>query len=99
MIEALSPAWRRSSRSTSGEHCVEVATVVPGIEAEDFSRTAWVKSTSSQQTTDQCVELGDVSGYVAVRDSKDPDGPKLILEGPAWRTLRDEIKTGGFDQA
>ncbi|SNR38496.1 DUF397 domain-containing protein [Actinomadura mexicana] len=56
-----------------------------------------MKSTRSQQTTDQCVELAGAGGYAAVRDSKDPEGPKLILEGPAWQRFRHQIKAGAFD--
>ncbi|MEU8304833.1 DUF397 domain-containing protein [Actinomadura sp. NPDC048955] len=63
----------------------------------DFSRASWMKSTRSQQTTDQCVELAGAGGYAAVRDSKDPEGPKLILEGPAWQRFRHQIKAGAFD--
>jgi hypothetical protein len=64
----------------------------------DFGQASWIKSTRSQQTTDQCVELAGFGGYAAVRDSKDPEGPKLVLEGPAWRTLKHQIKAGAFDQ-
>ncbi|QKW39938.1 DUF397 domain-containing protein [Actinomadura sp. NAK00032] len=64
----------------------------------DFSQASWIKSTRSQQTTDQCVELAGVSGYAAVRDSKDPEGPKLVLEGRTWRNLRNQIKAGTFDR-
>jgi hypothetical protein len=90
-------AWRRSSYSTSGENCVEVATLPAGIVVHDPNRSASMKSTRSQQTTGQCVELADVGGYAAMRDSKDPEGPKLVLEGPAWRRLRQQIKAGAFD--
>jgi hypothetical protein len=58
-----------------------------------------MKRTRSQQTTDQCVELASVSGYAAVRDSKDPEGPKLILEDRAWQEFRRQIKAGAFDEA
>ncbi|MFD0857223.1 DUF397 domain-containing protein [Actinomadura adrarensis] len=63
----------------------------------DFSQAAWTKSTRSQQTTDQCVELASVSGCAAVRDSKDPEGPKLVLTGRVWQRLSDDIKRGIFD--
>ena len=64
----------------------------------DFSQATWIKSTRSQQTTDQCVELAGVSDYAAVRDSKDPEGPKLVLEGRTWRNLKHQIKAGTFDR-
>ncbi|TDD89512.1 DUF397 domain-containing protein [Actinomadura darangshiensis] len=64
----------------------------------DFSQASWIKSTRSQQTTDQCVELAGVSGYAAVRDSKDPEGPRLVLAGQAWRRFRHQIEAGAFDR-
>ncbi|MBE1532496.1 DUF397 domain-containing protein [Actinomadura algeriensis] len=52
-----------------------------------FDGAAWRKSRRSQQTTDQCVEVAAVHGYMGVRDSKDPDGPQLILAADDWRTF------------
>jgi len=31
---------------------------------------------------------------IAVRDSKDPDGPKLFFTAEAWRDLLSQIKAG-----
>jgi Domain of unknown function (DUF397) len=31
---------------------------------------------------------------VAVRDSKDPDGPKLVFTIEQWRSFTDSIKAG-----
>ncbi|GAA4297760.1 DUF397 domain-containing protein [Actinomadura luteofluorescens] len=64
----------------------------------DFGEASWIKSTRSQQTTDQCVELAGVSGYAAVRDSKDPEGSRLVLTGGAWRRLSRQIKAGALDR-
>jgi hypothetical protein len=36
----------------------------------------------------QCVEVAaNLSGAVVVRDSKDPDGPKLLLTTAGWRSF------------
>jgi hypothetical protein len=64
----------------------------------DFGRASWTKARRSQQTTDQCVELAGVDGYAAVRDSKDPDGPRLVLEATAWQRFALKIKSGAYDQ-
>jgi hypothetical protein len=40
------------------------------------------------------VEIADLGTAVAVRDSKDPDGPKLILTTGQWRSFTDSIKAG-----
>lgn len=50
----------------------------------DLSRARWRKSTRSGNTG-ECVEVArNVSGIVAVRDSKDPDGPALVVGPAAW---------------
>ncbi|MFI6451246.1 DUF397 domain-containing protein [Streptosporangium amethystogenes] len=34
---------------------------------------------------------------VAIRDSKDPNGPKLLLTPTGWDTFIHRIKAGDFD--
>jgi hypothetical protein len=59
-----------------------------------FDQPAWRKSSYSAQVQD-CVEVADtVPGIMAVRDSKDRDGPTLLLAPVAWRTLARRIKDG-----
>jgi hypothetical protein len=58
----------------------------------DFSQAKWTKSTRSQQTTDQCVEVAAVPGHVGVRDSRDPAGPHLVLTSEEWRSFTHRVK-------
>jgi hypothetical protein len=60
------------------------------------SDPTWRKATRSGQTG-QCVELADLEAAIAVRDSKDPDGPKLVLGRGSFRRLVGEIRSGGHD--
>lgn len=90
---ALVPSgWQKSSHSTNtGDQCVEVAPMVP------ISAAEWQKSSRSTGTGGACVEVADLAAAVAVRDSKDPDGPKLIFEPAARQAFADRIKGGTLD--
>ena len=51
----------------------------------DLSRAEWQKSSHSGQDGN-CVEVArNLSGLVAVRDSKDPDGATLTVPLESWR--------------
>jgi hypothetical protein len=66
--------------------------------ASDFSTVKWRKSSrSGQDENSECVELAAIGRQVAVRDSKDPDGPKLMLTASEWSTLSARLKDS--DQA
>ncbi|NDU72372.1 DUF397 domain-containing protein [Actinomadura sp. DSM 109109] len=76
--------WRTSSYSgSSGGACVEVGAL-------------WRKSSHSGDTGGQCVEVAALSPSVAVRDSKDPDGPMLSFDAAAWASFTGAIKAGGL---
>ena len=77
--------WRKSSRSGGNGACVEVA-------------VAWHKSTRSSGSG-ACVEVAHTGTVVVVRDSKDPEGPKLVLTPAQWRAFAAGIKAGEFGLA
>ncbi|MGH3275359.1 MAG: DUF397 domain-containing protein [Streptosporangiaceae bacterium] len=55
----------------------------------------WHKSTYSGSNGGGCVEVaGNLPGLVAVRDSKDPDGPALTFAPADWRTFTACLKRG-----
>jgi len=61
----------------------------------DLSRAAWRKSSRSSSNGGQCVEVArNLPGIVAVRDSKDPDGPALVLAHEAWAAFVCDLKRG-----
>lgn len=84
--ELASAVWRKSRRSGSnGANCVEVAAV-------------WRKSRRSGSNGASCVEVAAVDRSVAVRDSKDPDGPALAFTSKEWDSFVGRVKDGTFDR-
>ncbi|MGW5850287.1 DUF397 domain-containing protein [Streptomyces sp. NPDC055254] len=68
--------WRRSSYSgDTGGDCVECA---------PLHGAAWRKSSYSGDTGGQCVEVAAQPCLVAVRDSKNPDGPAFTVRPAAF---------------
>jgi hypothetical protein len=55
---------------------------------------AWRRSSYSGSGGGQCAEVGAVPDAVLVRDSKDPDGPRLAFGRPTWGAFIAAVKTG-----
>ena len=63
------------------------------LQHADLSRAAWRKSSYSGGNGGQCVEVArDLPAIVAVRDSKDRDGVRLVLTPATWTAFVDRIK-------
>lgn len=58
----------------------------------DVSKAAWRKASRSTSNGGNCVEVASVSGVIAVRDSKDPAGPKLVMDRTRFRRLAEALK-------
>jgi Domain of unknown function (DUF397) len=64
----------------------------------DLTRAVWRKSSYSSANGGQCVEIAsNLADTVAVRDSKNPDGPKLAFAPLDWRAFTTGVKAGEFD--
>jgi hypothetical protein len=74
--------WRKSSYTGANGNCVEVG--------------VWRKSSYSGNDGGGCVEVGQLPAVVAVRDSKDPDGPRLAFSPQEWRAFVAGVKAGEF---
>ncbi|MEU4820428.1 DUF397 domain-containing protein [Actinomadura citrea] len=59
----------------------------------DLTDIKWRKSSYSASNGGNCVELAGAADGVAVRDSKDPDGPVLLLTRTALRTAVNSTPT------
>ncbi|MER5949619.1 DUF397 domain-containing protein [Streptomyces sp. NPDC001904] len=59
----------------------------------DLTSAAWHKSSYSGGSGGECLEVShDHPGLVPVRDSKNPDGPKLVLRAAAWSAFVDDLR-------
>ena len=55
------------------------------------TRPLWRKSTYSNGQAN-CVETASRPGTVAVRDSKDSDGPRLAIPAASWRRFTRRVQ-------
>jgi len=75
--------WRTSSYTGVNGNCVEVG--------------LWRTSSQSGANGGGCVEVAQLpAAVVAVRDSKDPDGPKPAFSPQEWRAFVAGVKAGEF---
>jgi hypothetical protein len=76
--------WRKASYSGgNGGGCIEVG--------------VWRKSSHSGGNGGECVEVASTGQpLVAVRDSKDPNGPKLAFSPPMWQSFIQGLRSRGL---
>jgi Domain of unknown function (DUF397) len=55
---------------------------------------AWWRKSRRSSGNGQCIEVTHLGWAVAVRDSKDSNGPKLAVSPSAWRAFTRAIKEG-----
>jgi hypothetical protein len=77
----------------------------------DLSQARWRKSTFSGNNGGDCVEVAELTSgsenahpghddaLIAVRDSKDPDGPKLFFTPAEWDAFLNGVKANQFDRS
>jgi hypothetical protein len=65
---------------------------------ETIAGAGWRRSSySGGNGSSNCVDVRDLPGIIAVRDSKDPDGPNLVLSPADWRAFTASVKAGRRD--
>jgi hypothetical protein len=64
----------------------------------DLAALTWRKSSRSAQGGDECVEVAELPGMIAVRDSKDPHGSVLAFGTSAFQIFVVAARSGNFDR-
>ncbi|MDH2427064.1 DUF397 domain-containing protein [Sphaerisporangium sp. TRM90804] len=74
----------------------------------DLSNATWRKSSYTGSNGGNCVEVAElpraaeapdpVAEFVAVRDSKNPEGPKLFFTPDEWGAFLRGVKGDAFDR-
>jgi len=62
-----------------------------------MERLNWRKSSRSNGTGGDCVEVVATPATVLVRDSKDPRGPMLSFQPTQWTAFIAAVREGEFD--
>ncbi len=63
-----------------------------------LDNATWRKSSYSGSNGGACVEVAVLPDTThAVRDSKDPGGPRLMFSRDAWREFTTSVKRGELD--
>jgi hypothetical protein len=60
----------------------------------DVIGAVWRKSSYSGSNGGACIEVATADLAVAIRDSKDPDGPLLAFARDEWNAFAEQVKAG-----
>ncbi|MBT2206607.1 DUF397 domain-containing protein [Actinomadura sp. NEAU-AAG7] len=67
------------------------------MNASDLQDLRWRTSSYSSGQGGACVEVAPHGPMVAVRDSKNASGPKLIFDASAWQVFAQRVKVNEYD--
>lgn len=58
----------------------------------DLSAAVWKKASRSNESGDACIEVAANGDMVAIRDSRDTAGPKIVVSRGDFRDLVEALK-------
>lgn len=72
------------------------------LTAAELRGAVWRKSSYSGGSEGQCVEVADLTatpfaGQQGIRDSKNPEGPALLIPEGSFASFMTAVKAGEFD--
>jgi Domain of unknown function (DUF397) len=74
-----------------------MSTTRTDLKASDITGAAWTKSSHSGPTGGNCVEVAFLpAGDVAMRNSRQPDGPALVFTPAEWDAFISGARDGEF---
>lgn len=68
-----------------------------GLTAPQLKGAVWWKSSYSGSSEGQCVECANVKFKIAIRDSKTPEGAKLLFTPGAFSGFIAAVKSADLD--
>ena len=75
-----------------------MSSIRTGTTAAALTGVTWQKSSRSGPTGGNCVEIAALpGGDVAMRNSRDPDGPALVFTRAEWDAFSGGVAAGEFD--
>jgi hypothetical protein len=86
--------YRRRAAGAPADTLRSASGRLAGDDAAAQSEAFWRKSTFSG--LNGCVEIAVLDGQIAVRDSKDRNGPILLFTHAEWDAFLNGVKSGQF---
>ncbi|GAA4239719.1 DUF397 domain-containing protein [Actinomadura meridiana] len=62
------------------------------LDEMNLSNVMWHKASQSTSNGGECVEVASLAEVVAIRDSKNPDGPRLTINHGDFRRVVEVLK-------
>ncbi|WP_333744792.1 DUF397 domain-containing protein [Streptomyces ardesiacus] len=72
-----------------------MSAIYNGISAGELKGVCWIKASRSDGVN-ECIEVAEVGENIAVRNSRDPQGPALVFTRGELSAFADGVRKGEF---